>query len=113
MTAQPKLFQIGSDPVPILLFQSDFSGPHRSGVRADNAVLFHAMAPSFQWFEARSPCVARNPILARVSRVEGTFRQSAAAYPSRGDRPRPSRAAARFRRLAIVPCARDPRSEEH
>src|ERR1700737_1710918 len=61
--------QIGSDPLPILLFQSDFSGPHRTGVRADDAVLFHAMAPSFQWFEARSPCVARNPILGRVSRV--------------------------------------------
>src|SRR5882672_1861179 len=58
--------QIGSDPVPILLFQSDFSGPHRSGVRADDGVLFHAMAPSFQWFEARSPCVTRNPILARL-----------------------------------------------
>jgi hypothetical protein len=61
--------QIETDPVPILLFQSDFNGPHRSGVRADDAVLFHAMAPSFQWFEARSPCVARNPILGRVSRV--------------------------------------------
>ena len=36
------------------------------------------------------------------------FRQSAAACPCRGGRPRPSRAAARFRRLAIVPCARDP-----
>src|SRR5258705_2576159 len=100
--------QIGTYPVPIMLFQSDFSGLHCSGVRADDAVLFHAMTPSFQWFEARSPCVARNPILARLSRVEGTFRQSAAACPCRGGRPRPSRAAARFRRLAIVPFARDP-----
>jgi hypothetical protein len=44
--------QIGSDPVPILLFQLDFSGFHRSGVRADDAVLFHAITPSF--LKARS-----------------------------------------------------------
>src|SRR5258705_10192544 len=39
--------QIGTYPVPIMLFQSDFSGLHCSGVRADDAVLFHAMTPFF------------------------------------------------------------------
>src|SRR5216684_2997619 len=99
--------QIRSCPVPIVLFQSGFSGLHCSGVRIDDAVLFHAIAPSFLWSEARSSFVACNPILARVSRVEGTFRRSAAPCSCRGDRPRPSRAAARFRRLPIVLCARD------
>jgi hypothetical protein len=51
--------QIGSDPVPILLFQSGFSGLHCGGVRIDDAVLFHAIAPSFLWSEARSSFVAR------------------------------------------------------
>src|ERR1700682_1917060 len=32
--------QIGTCPAPIVLFQSDFSGRHCSGVRTDDAVLF-------------------------------------------------------------------------